>query len=147
MYTLGTNNLLEQCRRAIASERDLISQLERCIDIHLANAKTMGRLVYVLGGEAQSLESPLHARRMEVHDLLVEMFRQPVAGNRKIDPLFMRTLLFALEQLTRRVLEKGDEGRRVSAQSIVRARAAIMRIATAAIAGSGPRVAPLPTID
>jgi hypothetical protein len=59
----------------------------------------------------------------------------------------VRTLVFALEQVTRTVLEQGDEGRRVSAESIARARATIMRIATAAIAGSGPRVAPLPTID
>src|SRR5262245_10624946 len=75
LYTLGTSSLLEACRRAITSESDLITQLERCIDIHLANAKSMGRIIYVLGGEAQSLESPLHWRRMEVHDLLVAMFR------------------------------------------------------------------------
>ena len=146
MYTLGTSNLLEQCRRAIESEQDLLAQLERCIDIHLTNAKTMGRLVYILGGEAQSLESPLHPRRMEVHDLLVEMFHEPVTGKRTIDPLLMRTLVFALEQVTRTVLEQGDEGRRVSAESVARARAVIMRIATASIAATGPRVAPLPTV-
>ena len=60
--------------RDLERERSIV-QLEKCIDIHLSNARMMGRLVYVLGGEAQSLESPLHPRRMEVHDLLVEMFR------------------------------------------------------------------------
>ena len=146
MYTMGTGSLLEACRRAIASERDLLVQLERCIDLHLGNARTMGRLVYVLGGEAQSLESPLHARRMEVHDLLVAMFRESSEDSKQVDPLFIRTLVFALEQITRTVLEQGDEGRRVSAESIARARAVMMRVATGAVAGSGPRVAPLPVL-
>jgi AcrR family transcriptional regulator len=143
MYTLGTSSLLEACRRAIAAETDLLGQLERCIDIHLSNARTMGRLVYVLGGEAQSLESPLHPRRMEVHDLLVAMFRES-EESKKVDPLFIRTLIFALEQIVRTVLEQGDEGRRVSAESIARARAVMMRVATGAVAGTGARVSPLP---
>lgn len=147
MYTLGTSSLLEQCRRAIASERDLLTQLERCIDIHLSNARTMGRLVYVLGGEAQSLESPLHARRMEVHDLLVAMFRESGEETRAVDPLLIRTLVFALEQITRIVLEQGDEGRRVTPESIARARAVMMRVATGAVAGTGARVAPLPMLE
>lgn len=146
MYTLGTSSLLESCRRAIASESDMLVQLEKCIDIHLGNAKMMGRLVYVLGGEAQSLESPLHARRMEVHDLLVGMFTEGSEAARKVDPLFIRTLIFALEQIVRVVLEQGDEGRRVTADSLARARAVMMRVATAAVAGSGARVAPLPMI-
>jgi AcrR family transcriptional regulator len=147
MYTLGTSSLLEQCRRALATEGDLLTKLERCIDIHLSNARIMGRLVYVLGGEAQSLESPLHARRMEVHDLLVEMFLESGEQGKKIDPLFIRTLVFALEQNTRTVLEQGDEGRRVTSESIARARAVMMRIATGAVAGAGPRVAPMPLIE
>ncbi|HEY5926773.1 MAG TPA: TetR/AcrR family transcriptional regulator [Kofleriaceae bacterium] len=144
MYTLGTSSLLESCRRAIAAETELLAQLEKCIDIHLGNARTMGRLVYVLGGEAQSLESPLHARRMEVHELLVAMFR--AGDDKKIDPLFIRTLIFALEQMVRTVLEEGDEGRRVNAESITRARAVMMRIVTGAIAGTGAKVTPLPVL-
>ena len=145
MYTLGTSSLLESCRRAITGETDLLVQLEKCIDIHLSNARSMGRLVYVLGGEAQSLESPLHPRRMEVHDLLVAMFRDSGSEqSREVDPLFIRTLVFALEQVTRTVLEQGDEGRRVSAESIARARAVMMRVATGAVAGNGARVSALP---
>ncbi|HEY6036343.1 MAG TPA: helix-turn-helix domain-containing protein [Kofleriaceae bacterium] len=143
MYTLGTSSLLEACRRAIAKDRDLINQLERCIDLHLSNARSMGRLVYVLGGEAQSLESPLYARRMEVHDLLAAMFRD-ANPEAKVDPLLVRTLVIALEQITRHVLEEGDEGRRVTEASIARARAVMMRIATATIAGEGSRVSAMP---
>jgi AcrR family transcriptional regulator len=146
MYTLGTSSLLEACRRAIEKTDDLLQQIEACIDIHLGNARTMGRLVFVLGGEAQSLESPLHARRMEVHDRLIAMFHT-ADPNSKIDPMLTRTLVFALEQITRTVLEQGDEGRRVTEASIVRARAVMMRIATATIAGNGARLTPIPMID
>lgn len=145
MYTLGTSSLLEACRRAIAKDTDLLAQLERCIDLHLINAQQMGRLVYVLGGEAQSLESPLYARRMEVHDLLTEMFRGADTTNASVDPLLIRTLVIALEQVTRMVLHEGDEGRRVTAAHIARARAVMMRVATGTVAGHGARVAPLPT--
>jgi AcrR family transcriptional regulator len=145
MYTLGTSSLLESCRRAISNETDMLVQLEKCIDIHLSNAKTMGRLVYVLGGEAQSLESPLHARRMEVHELLAGLFGESTGPDgKRIDPLFIQTLIFALEQIVRVVLEQGDEGRRVTPDSIARARAVMMRVATGAVAGGGARVAPLP---
>jgi AcrR family transcriptional regulator len=147
MYTMGTSSLLESCRRAIAKDRDLISQLERCIDLHLSNAQQMGRLVYVLGGEAQSLESPLYARRMEVHDLFTDMFRGADMTNTTVDPLLIRTLVIALEQVTRMVLHEGDEGRRVTAVHIARARAVMMRVATGTVAGHGARVSPLPTID
>jgi AcrR family transcriptional regulator len=147
MYTLGTSSLLEACRRAIEKDSDLLGQLERCIDVHLSNARSMGRLIFVLGGEAQSLESPLHARRMEVHDLMTAMFRDAAAENAKVDPLLVRTLVFALEQITRTVLQEGDEGRRVTEASIARARRVMLRVATGTVAGTGARVAPLPMAD
>lgn len=147
MYTLGTASLLEACRRAIAEAGDLLSQLERCVDVHLRNARDMGRLVFVLGGEAQSLESPLHARRMEVHQVLVEMFRSADPGVAKLDPLLLQTLVLALEQITRAILLEGDEGRRVSEASIARARRVMLRVATGTVAGTGSRVSPMPMAE
>lgn len=147
MYTLGTSSLIESCRRAIEVESDLLRRIERCIDIHLVNARDMGRLVYVLGGEAQRLESPLHARRMEVHDVMVRMLHERDAASAKLDPLVLRTLVLALEAITRIVLEEGDEGRRVTEAQIKRARRVIVRIASATIAGTGSRVSALPTLD
>ncbi|NVB81398.1 MAG: TetR/AcrR family transcriptional regulator [Kofleriaceae bacterium] len=143
MYTLGTSSLVESVRRAIAKDQDLLGQLERCIDIHLSNAQQMGRLVYVLGGEAQSLESPLYARRIEVHDMLVDMFKTEAST---VDPLLIRALVIALEQITRVVLQEGDEGRRVTPAAIARARAVMLRIATGTVAGHGARVSPMPTL-
>lgn len=145
MYTLGTASLVEDCRRALAQEADPLVQLEHCIDIHLRNARHMGRLVFVLGGEAQSLESPLHARRMEVHDMLVSLLHESSPAAQKIDPLLIRTLVYALEAIVRVVLQEGDEGRRVTDAQVARARRVMMRIVTASVVGSGARVAPLPT--
>ena len=147
LYTVGTNGLLDSCQRAIASETDVLVQLEKCIDIHLGNARRMGRLVYTLGGEAQSLESPLYQRRIEVHDQLVEMFVEASETARSVDPLFIRVLVVALEQVTRMALEISDMGRRVSDRSFARARAVMMRVATAAVEGTGPRVTPMPALD
>jgi AcrR family transcriptional regulator len=146
MYALGTSSLIEACRRAIAQETGLIAQLERCLDIHLGNARDRGRLVFVLGGEAQSRESPLYARRMEVHDALVDLLHTSRPSSARLDPLLLRTLLLGVEAITRRVLEEGDEGRRITEASIARARRVMMRIMTATIAGTGAHVAPLPTI-
>jgi hypothetical protein len=147
MYTLGTASLVEAVRRAIAAEPDLLVQMERTIDLHLANARGMGRIIYVLGGEAQRLESPLYARRMEVHDLIVQLFRDANRDRSSIDPLLVRTLIIALEQIVRAVLDRGDQGRRVTETMIARARAVMMRVATGTIAGEGPGVAPMPMFD
>lgn len=145
MYTMGTSSLIEACRRAIVLDADLLTQLERFVDIHLANAKSVGRLIFVLGGEASRLESPLHARRMEVHDAITAMICQhPAAGD--VDPLLVRTLMFAIEAVVRSILQEGDEGRRISADSISRARRVLARIVTATVVGTGPRVAPMPTL-
>lgn len=149
LYRVGTDALLERFRSAIATESDPLRQLELCIDIHLSNAKSFGRVIFVLGGEAQRRESPLHARRMEVHDTLVEIIdaAQLAAAGSRVDPYLLRTLILSLEGVTRMALEEGDEGRRVTDAQLERARRVMNRIATAAIAGDGPRVAPLPTID
>ena len=112
--------------------------------MHLRNAATVGRLVFVLGGEASRQESPLHTRRMAVHDLLVDMLRAAHPDTARIDPLLVRTSIFALEAITRKVLEDGDEGRKVAPEAIDRARRVMVRMVSAGFAGSGAGVAPLP---
>ena len=65
LYTLGTERLLDACRLGMSEESDPIRQIHRCVDAHLRSAHDVGRLVFVLGGEAQRHESALHPRRME----------------------------------------------------------------------------------
>jgi AcrR family transcriptional regulator len=149
LYRLGTETLLHQCRVALDQETDPLRQTERCIDAHLQTASAQPRLVFVLGGEAHRQESLLHPRRIEVHEALASMMasRARETFPKPLDKLLFRGILFALEGITRLVLQEGDEGRRVSPKSFERARAIMLRIATAAIAGEGAGVAPLPTSE
>lgn len=133
LYNFGTHGLIESWRRAIAASKDPIEQFTKCIDAHLKNAATVGRLIFVLGGEASRQESPLHARRMEVHDELVEMLREH-PDTAKLDPLLVRTTILALEAITRQVLTDGDEGRKVSPAMLARARKVMVHLVTAGFA-------------
>ena len=147
LYSMGTDLLIEACRRAVGEESEPVRKLQRCIDSHLSNVQGFGRLVFVLGGEAQRRESSLHARRVHVHEILVSMLAAGSPRTRpdeRIDPLLFRTLLLALEQVVRIMLEEGDEGRRVTAESIERVRRVMNRIATSTLVGSGPDVTPMP---
>ena len=146
LYRLGTERLLDACRVALDEDGDLLRQAERCIDAHLQTAREQPRLVFVLGGEAHRHESLLHARRIEVHEALASMMhaRAKASLPEPPDVLLFRAILLALEGVTRLTLEEGDEGRRVTPESLERARRVMLRIATAAIAGEGPGVALLP---
>ena len=123
---------------------DPLEQFAKCIDVHLRNAAMVGRLIFVLGGEATRQESPLHEHRMKVHDQLVEMLRGASEQMAKVDPLLIRATLFALEAVTRQVLADGDEGRRVSSGEIERARRVMVRMVTAGFVGTGKGVTELP---
>ncbi len=144
LYVFGTNQLIEGCKRAIAATTEPLEQFLRCVDVHLSNASFMGRLIFVLGGEATRQESPLHARRMATHDVLVDLLRAAHPETAKLDPMLVRTTLFALEAVVRLVLIEGDDGRSVTPAMIARARRVIARVVTAGFAGEGPGVTPLP---
>ena len=146
LYRIGTERLLDACRNALEEETHPVVMVERCIDAHLQTAREQTRLVFVLGGEAHRYESLLHARRIEVHQALASMMvaRAKASLASPPDVMLFRGLLMALEGVTRLALEEGDEGRRVPPESFARARAVMLRIATAALAGEGVGVAPLP---
>ena len=149
LYRLGTEVLVETCKLAVRQETDPLHQFERCMDAHLNNARELGRLVFVLGGEAHRQESTLHARRMEVHDAIISLFTTgPNASlGESVDPLLLRALLLSLEAIVRILLEEGDEGRRVTDASLARGRRVMARLVTSSLEGVGPRVAPLPTLE
>lgn len=130
LYCVGTERLLAACRRAVAQTSDPLLRFERCVDAHLRNARHLARLIFVLGGEAQRHESPLHARRMHVHDELVAMLTaEPSPASR--DPLTVRALILALEGIVRFTLQSGDEGRSISDESLVQARRVMMKLGAA----------------
>ena len=141
LYRMGTDRLVDDCRRASEQESDPLRRAERFVDAHLSNARYFGRLIFVLGGEAARQESPLHARRMEVHQQLVALLQH---GQADVDPLLLRGLLLALEGVVRLMLEDCDQGRKVTDAAVARVRRVMMRVATATVAGEGPGVTPLP---
>ena len=136
LYTFGTEMLLEACRRAARRESDLRALVVQCIDAHLNNARQSGRLVFVLGGEAQHQESALHARRLQVHDEIVELLVASAASQASggVDRLLIRGLLLAIEGVTRIVLTEGDEGRAVDEAALAHARVIMIQIANGALA-------------
>jgi AcrR family transcriptional regulator len=144
LYVFGTTQLIGRWQQAIASSSDTLDQFAKCIDVFIQNAAMLGRLIFVLGGEATRQESPLHKRRMEVHETFLEMLRAANPEIAKVDPLLVRTTLFALEATTRHILTEGDEGRKVTPSAIDRARRVMNRIVSAGFAGHGPGVTPLP---
>jgi AcrR family transcriptional regulator len=148
LYQIGTQSLVDACRAVMERETDPLRQILGFIDAHLYNSRQLGRLVFVLGGEAQRQESRLHARRLEVHAILTDLLVKSASAHYGInlDPLLCRSALLALEGVTRLVLEEGDEGRSVSNAGIERARRVMRRVATATLAGQGAGVAPLPTV-
>jgi AcrR family transcriptional regulator len=147
LYKFGTNQLVDNWKRALASSSDPLEQFAACIDVHLRNAMMLGRLIFVLGGEATRQESPLHEHRMKTHDKLVELLCVASPQMAKVDPLLVRTTLFAMEAVTRHVLTEGDEGRKIAPGQIARARRVMVRLVTAAFAGSGEGVTALPLAD
>lgn len=147
LYRLGTGLLIESCTAAIREESDVLKQLERCVDAHLATTRGFGRLVYVLGGEAQRSESLLHARRLEVHAQLAALLDESLRKHlrKRVEPLLLRTLILALESVPRMLMEEADEGRHVSDEGVARARRVMLRVLTAVLEGQGARVTALPT--
>ncbi len=130
LYEAGTEALLAACRAALAQGHDPMERLERCVDAHLNNARVFSRLIFVLGGEAQHHESPLHARRMWLHDELCALVAQGTPRPEQ-DVWVVRAFILALEGLVRFALQEGDEGRSVSEQSLVRVREAMLRLGEA----------------
>lgn len=135
LYRMGTDGLLGACAVAVSEGKTPRERVEGCIDAHLRNASTFGRLVFVLGGEAHRQESLLHARRMEVHEALARLFLSAMHGREReaLDPLLVRALVLAVEGVTRMVLEEGDEGRNVSTESIEHGRKVMVHLVCAAL--------------
>jgi len=136
LYRMGTDGLIGACAIAMNEGKTPLERITGCIDAHLRNARDFGRLVYVLGGEAHRHESLIHARRKEVHEVLIGLFATATRddGAAPTDPLLFRALVFAIEELTRAVIEAGDEGRNVTSESLERARAVMVHLVRSSLA-------------
>lgn len=135
LYRMGTDALLGACAVAVSEGKTPRERVEGCIDAHLRNARELGRLVFVLGGEAHRQESLLHARRMEVHEALAKLFSAAIQDHdgAPIDPLLFRALVLAVEGVARMILEAGDEGRAVTPESLERGRRVMVHLVCSAL--------------
>ena len=116
-----------------------------CAEAHLGTAREMGRLVYVLSGEAQAPDTRLHARRQDVYARIIGLVQPSLdAVGRPVDPLVRHALVLAFDGMLRLVLAEGDEGRDVSEANLDRARRVVKRLVEATLAAEVARVAPLP---
>lgn len=136
LYRMGTDHLLAACTIAVSEGKTPLERVAGCIDAHLRTARDFGRLMFVLGGEAQRHESLLHARRMEVHEALVVLFTAATNGHagEPPDPFLFRALVLAIEGMTRMVLEAGDEGRSVTGEHFERVRRVMVQLVRSALA-------------
>lgn len=132
LYHVGTEGLLTACRLAVEQERDPMVRFERCIDVHLGNARVLSRLIFVLGGEAQHHESPLHARRMQVQAELCALITKGMAPT-ELDALVVRGLILALEGMVRLALQEGDEGRALSEPRLGQVKQVMMKLCADAL--------------
>lgn len=135
LYRMGTDRLLAACTIAVSEGQTPLERVAGCIDAHLRTARDFGRLMFVLGGEAQRHESLLHARRMEVHEALVALFTAATKGHvgAPPDPFLYRALVLAIEGVTRMVLEAGDEGRNVTDEHFGRVRRVMVHLVRSAL--------------
>jgi AcrR family transcriptional regulator len=148
LYKIGTRRLVEACKRAMTEETEALRQCERCIDAHLESYEGFGRLVFVLGGDAQRPESPLHARRLWAHREMGALFATALRGalGKHVDPFIVRTLVLALEAIPRMLFEETDDGRTFDRAAVARARRVMRRIVTSVAYASGPGISPLPLL-
>ena len=89
----------------------------------------------MLGGEAHRHGSTLYERRKEVHDALVTLFATATIGRvaKPADALRFHALVFAIEGVTRAVLEAGDHGRNVTKESLAEVREVMVDLVSSAL--------------
>ena len=132
LYDFGVGRLMSACRTALdgETELELWERLELCIRAHLRNARELGRLVYVLGGDAQHQDSRLYPRRIEAHAELTHLICE---NSPEADTWLVHGVLLALEGVTRLMLEEGEQGWSVRKEGYERAQRVMSHIARSAL--------------
>ena len=128
--------LRDEIRRASGPAR-----IERCVDVYLAFRRRAGRIMQELEAESVRPGSPLEAMRQDLLDAASRELAAQIVdeAGRAADPLVVHGVLVALEGISHRM-------RSPEPYTEARARAAMLRIALAALARPGDPVPALPTI-
>jgi AcrR family transcriptional regulator len=142
LHEVTTGMLMEERRAAYSIEEPPWKKIERMVDTTVGFARRNVALVRLLHGEAQRPDSPLAARRTALLETLAAEFAEHVFENGGVrpDPFVIRGLLLAHEGVVHSMLVEDP----VDDATVVRARAAIIRITAATLAGQGEHLPPLP---
>src|SRR5262252_2280271 len=142
LHEVTTSMLMEERRVAYSVDEPPWKKNERMVDTTLGFARRNMALVRVLYGEAQRPESPLAARRAAFHATLAAEFSQHLKDLFGFvpDPFVIHGLLIAHEGIVQAMLARDP----VDDATVARAKAAIIRITAATLAGQGAHLPPLP---
>jgi AcrR family transcriptional regulator len=137
LFTVWCDLLLHALRDAIRRETG-VARVERCVDMYLGFRKRAGPIMRELEAESLRPGSPLEPVRRELLDAASRELAQHIvdANGRAADPLVVVGVLAALEGIAHRMDAPG--------YAEARARAAMMRLAIAALALPGEPVPALP---
>ena len=126
LFEAATLMFIQATRTAAELGRTAEEKIANCIDVYLSSPRTAGPIFYVFQAEVMRPGSKLATRREAVIDQLVEMLGQGFAEHhgREIDPLVLRGVIAALENISTHVHTRTD----ARADDIDRARAAMLHI-------------------
>lgn len=133
--------LLLQALRAEIRRTSGAARIERCVEVYLGFRHRAGRIMQELEAESVRPGSPLEAMRRDLLDAASRELAAEIVdeAGRPVDPLVVHGILVALEGISHRM-------RTPTPYTEERARAAMLRIALAALARPGDPVPALPHI-
>ncbi|HUH04045.1 MAG TPA: helix-turn-helix domain-containing protein [Kofleriaceae bacterium] len=126
---------LQSIRNAATLGKTPEDKLANCVEVYLRAPQTAGPIFHVLRIEASRPGSRQAARRQVIIDALVGMISEGLRGEgRTVDPLVLRGLMGAMEDISMHVFDQhpGDE------TAIAHAKAAMLHIMTSTLAAPGP---------
>jgi AcrR family transcriptional regulator len=144
LHEVMTAMLMEERRAAYSVQEPPWKKLERMVDTTLGFARRNMALVRVLHGEAQRPGTPLAVRRTTLLETLAAEFSQHLREMFGVapDPFLIHGLLVAHEGIVHAMLARDP----VDDVTVARAKAAIIRITAATLAGQGAHLPPLPLV-
>ena len=140
LFTVSCQLLLRAIRDEIGRGPDA-TRVERCVEVYLGFRDRAGAIVHELEAEALRSGSPLEPVRRELLDAASNELARALVDDSggQVDPIVVHGVLVAIEGISHRM-------RAPAPYTMERARAAMLRIARAALSRPGEAVPALPML-
>lgn len=140
LFTVSCELMLQVIRDEIRGAPEG-ERIERCVDVYLSFRRRAGAIMFELEAEALRPGSPLGPIRRQLLDAASAELSGELAASagRRVDPLVVHGVLVAIEGISHRMQAPEP-------YTEERARAAMLRIALAALSRPGDDVPALPTV-